>query len=343
MPVSTMSVKAVPIGELRVGMYVIIPLPWYEHPFIQNQFLITSEKEIKKLQGLDLQHLEVDLAQSRFPDSLDVPLTEAEVRAHEMRAYPPSQPFVPHELLPAIHDNKMPPETKAGLIQQHSVVMMKNLFKKPSSENIRELKKIISEIVDLILRDDETTFWLINITSHDYDTYIHSVSVGVLSVALAKVIFRHTDSHDLHALGSGFFLHDLGKVKIDPEIINKTGKLTAGEMEEMKRHPAIGFSMLQETNQLTKESGLIVLQHHEKVDGTGYPAGLVDNDIHIYGRLCSIADIFDALTSQRPYKQRLSAFAALKLMKNQMVPHHVQKDIFEKFVLLFESQKVGQR
>jgi HD-GYP domain-containing protein (c-di-GMP phosphodiesterase class II) len=140
----------------------------------------------------------------------------------------------------------------------------------------------------------------------------------------------------MQALGAGFFLHDLGKVRISQAIIMKPGKLTTNEMKEMRRHPSLGYKLLQETNQLTEESKTIVLQHHERIDGTGYPRRLRGENIHIYGRMCSIADVYDALTSDRPYRQKLSPFTALKIMQEEM-SHHFQKDLFEKFILLFRA------
>jgi len=140
----------------------------------------------------------------------------------------------------------------------------------------------------------------------------------------------------MHALGAGFFLHDIGKVNVDEAIINKQGKLTEEEMDMMRKHPARGFKLLNDTKQITIESRLIVLQHHERDDGRGYPRRLRGEDIHIYGRICSVADVFDALVSKRPYKSKLKPFDALKLMKEEMLAHF-HKDVFEKFVLLFRK------
>jgi HD-GYP domain-containing protein (c-di-GMP phosphodiesterase class II) len=246
-------------------------------------------------------------------------------------------PVVPVELLAVIHDTHLAPEKKAELIRQHSLTMMKRLLEHPTAANIQSVKRATSHLVDLILKDDETTSYLINITSHDYTTYIHSVDVGVIAIALAKSVFRRSDNHDLHALGAGFFLHDLGKIHVNLNIINKPGKLSFDEMEEMKRHPVLGFSVLQEAKQITAELKLIVLQHHEKLNGSGYPYGLRGDDIHIYGRICAIADIFDAMTSKRPYKTPMPSFTALKAMRDEMIPHSLQKDLFEKFVIMFKA------
>jgi HD-GYP domain-containing protein (c-di-GMP phosphodiesterase class II) len=264
--------------------------------------------------------------------------TKAETET-ETETDKPNIPAVPPELQEIINNNRLPPAVKANIIQRHSITMMKNLLEHPTATNIQDVKKTTSSLVDLILRDDETTSFLVNITDHDYYTYTHSLNVGVLSIALAKNVFRHSTKHDLHALGAGFFLHDLGKVNIDLGIINKPGKLTDDEMKEMKCHPLRGFVLLQEAKEMTKELKLIVLQHHEKINGEGYPDGLKGEDIHIYGRICAIADVFDALTSKRPYKNVMSSFEALKIMRDNMVPTHLQKELFEKFIMLFKEPR----
>jgi HD-GYP domain-containing protein (c-di-GMP phosphodiesterase class II) len=336
-----MAIKLIPAHDLKVGMYVLLELAWYEHPFIKNQFLVSSEDEIKKIKSLGLKTIKVDFEKSQIHD-LEIPPAVPPIKEviNEVPVVQ-AEPIVSQEFLTIIHDKTLAPQQRADLVQQHSMSMMKNLLERPTADNIQELKKGASEIVDLILRDDETTFFLINITDHDYYTYTHSVNVGFLAVALAKAVFRHSSNHDLHALGAGFFLHDLGKVNIDLGIINKPGRLTDEEMSEMKRHPNLGFHLLQEAKQMTTELKLIVLQHHEKINGTGYPSGLKADNIHIYGRICAIADIFDALTSKRPYKEQMPSFAALKIMKEEMVPSHIQKDLFEKFILLFKAPQKG--
>ena len=336
-----MTTKEIPLEDLRIGMFIMLDLAWYEHPFLKNHFSLSSEDEIRKIKALGLKSVKIDTARSLLPPK-DLPGATSPVPtlAPPPQAKEGGRPdggAVPDDLLAVLNDRALLPERKARLLRQHSFTMMRNLFEEPTAENIEDVKRGTSEIVDLILRDDETTFYLINITDHDYYTYTHSVSVGFLAIALAKSVFRNSDHHDLHALGAGFFLHDLGKTKIDLGIINKPCRLTESEMDEMKQHPGIGFFLLQDAQQMTNELRLIVLQHHEKLNGTGYPERIGGEQIHVYGRLCAIADIFDALTSKRPYRERMPSFAALKLMKEEMMPFHIQKDLFEKFVLLFKA------
>jgi HD-GYP domain-containing protein (c-di-GMP phosphodiesterase class II) len=320
--------------ELKIGMFVILPLAWHQHPFLKNHFLIESDTEIKKISELGLKVIHVDPAKSRI---VETPSAEQpRIPPTEPVKHKPVQMVVTDDLIAVIHDKSLPRENKSRLVHQHSIAMMKNLLENPTAQNITEAKRGISEMVSLILTDDTMLHYLLDITSHDFNTYTHSVSVGVLSVALAKSLLRNSDAHDMQALGVGFFLHDVGKVRINQAILMKPGKLTANELEEMQRHPLLGYKLLQETKHLSEESKAIVLQHHERIDGTGYPRRLRGENIHLYGRICSIADVYEALTSDRPYRQKLPTFAALKIMQEEM-GHHFQRDLFEQFVLLFKA------
>jgi len=181
--------------------------------------------------------------------------------------------------------------------------------------------------------------YLVKITDHDLYTYTHSVNVGILSLLLAKRYLGSFSDHDLRELGVGFFLHDLGKTRIDPAILNKQGRLTEKERLEVQKHPQDGFDILKEVDQVSHESKTIILQHHERDDGSGYPNGLKGDEIHLYARICSLADVYDALTCDRPYRNKLSPFMALKLIKRELLGH-VQKSLFEGFVfMLGESNR----
>ncbi len=323
-------VKALPVNKLKIGMFVLMPVSWTDHPFLKSQFLLTSQDQIQKIIGAGMKEVRVDFSQSRVADEEPKPVPVVPEK--------PKQAIVPEGLRESIFDKKLPPLTKAKQVHEYSGEMIKNLMDNPSAENIRETKRAVNDVVDLILDDMETSQHLMMITDHDYYTYTHSVHVGVLSVCLARNLFRRSNAHDLHELGAGFFLHDLGKVRIDQGIINKPGKLTDEEMGEMKRHPNLGFKILQETKQMTQESKIIVLQHHERFDGTGYPKGIRGNDLHVYGKICAIADVYDALTTDRPYRKKMQPFEGLKIMKEQML-HHFQQDMFEQFVLMIAGWK----
>ena len=324
-------IKKLKMKDIQTGMFVILPDQWFSHPFLKNEFLIESQSQINKMIKAGIKEVAVNVSKS---SRLEEKRAKASEGQSEKLPKKKGSPVVPPELQEVIADRKLPVDQKARLVHRHSMVMMKRLMDNPSVENIIQAKKGIADIVDLILANDATNKSLLNITSHDYSTYVHSVNVGVLGISIAKSIFQHSTGHDMHELGAAFFLHDLGKVNISLDIINKPTVLTDEEMNEMKKHPEYGHAILTRTKQLTEECRTIVLHHHERHDGSGYPLGLKGNDIHLYGRICSLADVFDALNSDRPYRNGLGPFAALKLMKAEMLSHF-QKDLFEKFVLLF--------
>lgn len=312
-----------------MGMYINLPSAWRAHPFLRNSFIVTSKKQIQKLMDYGIKEVNIDEVKGLPSGAVIQEIEEPE------KEFINDIKDISETLKDVLSDKKLKPEKRAQAIQMHSVDMMKSLWQNPTGEKIADFKKGVVSVVDVILSDDATSSQLLKITSYDYNTYIHSVNVGVLALSLAKSLFKKEDKHDMHALGSGFFLHDLGKVRIDEAIINKPGKLSEEEMTIMRRHPGMGFNLLHETKQISEESRLIVLQHHERHNGTGYPRKLRGEDIHMYGRICSVADVFDALVSKRPYKAQLNPFDALKVMKEEML-NHFHKEVFEKFVLLFK-------
>jgi len=329
--------KTIKAKDLEIGMHVSLPVSWFKHPFLANEFVIRSQDQIDTILAYGIQEIVID------PDK-GTPATETEHISHgteDQGSTPPKtwdpEQLVPPELLEAIRDKRLLPEIKAKIVYHHSLQLMARLFEDPKTANIRIAKKAIAEIVDLVISDDATSLQLLKITSFDFYTYTHSVNVGVLSILASKALFKGSDAHNLHELGAGFFLHDIGKVRVDPAIINKPGKLTDEEMMKMRAHPYQGYKILSDANQLSEECKYIVMQHHEREDGTGYPRRLRGDEIHTYGRICCIADVFDAITAERSYKLKIDTYSALKIMKEKLL-NHFHRDIFEKFVLLFAER-----
>ena len=175
---------------------------------------------------------------------------------------------------------------------------------------------------------------MLRVTSHDYYTYTHSVNVS--TYALGFGAYLGFSKEQLHMLGMAGIMHDIGKRKVPKEIINKNGQLTNKEFEIVKEHPKYAVEILTklgETNQTLLD---IIEQHHEKLDGTGYPYGLKDKDIHPFSQIMAIADIFDALTTKRSYKDALKSFEAFNIMHNHM-KHELNSKLLIKF-MTFMSQ-----
>lgn len=163
-------------------------------------------------------------------------------------------------------------------------------------------KAAVHSIVEEIINNRDIMVNMVDLKTYDDYTYYHSVNVGVLSIVLGVALGMNRTS--LYKLGLGALLHDLGKVFIDKAIIDKEGPLTSDEFTEIKKHPGLGHEYLTHTTRLdVPMSALIgVLQHHERIDGSGYPEGISGKDINQYSRIISIADVFDAMTADRPYR-----------------------------------------
>ena len=340
-------IETIKAKDLKVGMYVKLGESWLQHPFIKPNFRIKSEKQIRKIIFSGIKEVKVDTLKSDvtkgpdlFRNLLSVEPAQPDSQSGTEIPVPEEGEFNPmdqisEELRAAIENTLIPPQTKAKAVYDHSIRMMDNVLEKPSAENILSGKKMIYDIVDHILEDDDTAKNLSQITSHDYYTYTHSVNVGLLSVLLAKSVFKESVEQNMRELGAGFFLHDLGKCDVPASIINKPGKLTPEEWKIMRTHTSRGNKILAQANQLSKECGLIVTQHHERANGSGYPFGLRGGDIHVYARICTIADVYDALTSMRAYKKKLPTLEALRIMRDEMITHF-NRDLFEAFILLFK-------
>lgn len=340
--------KAIPVNDLHVGMFVILPLAWSDHNFLRSKFKLTSAEQIAEIRSYGLRTIEIDLEKSDTapaPDVAPESLNDLEYVSHndtpadpKFQEPPPAwnpETLVPIELREAIDDRKLPPEQKSRAVYHHTREMMQRLLDAPSSENLRAGKDAIRSVADLIISDAQTAASMLRITAHDFYTYTHSVNVGVTSLMLAKELFKHSDGHDLHELGAGFFLHDLGKVKVDQAIINKPARLDEAEMRRMRIHPYQGYKLLRDANALSEETRIIVMEHHELMDGNGYPKRLHGDQIHLYGRICCIADVFDALTAERSYKKAMTPFDALILMRDKM-PNHFDRELFNSFVMLYK-------
>ena len=158
------------------------------------------------------------------------------------------------------------------------------------------------ELANTVCNEECTIKSLLELLSHDYYTYTHVTNVGVYCLALAKMLGISAQP-ELASIAKGALLHDIGKRHVPPEVLNKNGKLTEEEFRIIKLHPLTGFRELCRQNDLTWPQLMMVYQHHEKLDGKGYPVGIGGDEIHFLGRLCAVADVYDALSSYRPYRK----------------------------------------
>ncbi len=245
------------------------------------------------------------------------------------------QAYVDSHLQSIAQNSDIPTEEKGSLVYKKATETLDLMFKDPESlENVKNIQPVVDDFIYIILHDDCAIKSLMKITAHDYYTHTHSINVSVYTLGFGS--FLGIKGKDLEALGMSAVLHDLGKSKIDAKIINKNGKLSDEEFDEMKKHPALGHEIALKLG-ITDERILSgIRHHHEKIEGGGYPDNLKGDQISQFARIIGICDVFDALSTKRSYKDPMSSFASLSLMKQQMVGHLDMK-LVDKFIQMLRK------
>lgn len=166
---------------------------------------------------------------------------------------------------------------------------------------------------DIVTKDEFAASDLFRVLHHDYATFTHSANVAFYCGILAAELGYERE--DIERITTGGLLHDLGKLEIEEEILCKPGRLSELEFRRIRMHPALGFRKLAYREDLNEGQLMMAYQHHERLDGKGYPVGCVESDIHPWARLCAVVDVFEALTSQRPYRTPMPRSKALMLQQ----------------------------
>lgn len=208
------------------------------------------------------------------------------------------------------------PETISEEIRQATILMVKDSFNRIDKDrklNAALIKELVNTIIDDILYNENIITGISHIMDFDNYTFSHSVNVCILAL-LTGVALEYTKPQ-LTELGTGALLHDIGKIKISKTILNKPDDLTKEEFEEIKCHTEYGFAILREYEDLSLEAGKISLEHHERWDGHGYPQRLIGLDIHEYSRITAVADVYDALLADRPYRPSYTINQAITIIK----------------------------
>lgn len=193
-------------------------------------------------------------------------------------------------------------------LKQKTISAIKNVFidceiENTEENNLEKTKQLVKDIIEDILNNENLMVNIVDLKIFDDYTFYHSVNVAVLSIVLGVAL--KLNKEELYELGLAALLHDIGKVFISKDILLKPGKLTDEEFDEIKTHSDKGYTYLREKFQIPLKSYMGVLEHHERFDGSGYPSGKKGREISLFGRIISIADVYDALTSDRPYRKGL--------------------------------------
>ncbi|ADU71074.1 HD-GYP domain-containing protein [Pantoea sp. At-9b] len=274
-------IKLITVDELRPGMFVHkLEVWWIKDKRIRNQMLITEKRQIAWIRNEGILEVWIDVDKS----------VQAPQKPPEPKKEIPQTPFF-HEIdqAQAIFTEGKP-----------QVLAMFNEARLGQSLDLNYTLNLVDEIAGSLTREPTALLSMARLKNHDDYTYLHSMAVCGLMISLGKKL--GLDEQQQRRVGMGGLLHDVGKAAVPLEILNKPGRLTPEEMAIMRQHPIVGAQMLMEAD--ADEDLLdITLHHHEKLDGSGYPHGLKGEEISLFSRMAAVCDVYDAVTSDRPYRK----------------------------------------
>ncbi len=328
--------KRIPVKQLRLGMYVHeLCGSWMDHPFWRGAFLLDRPEDMQAILATGLKEIWIDTS-----SGLDVEGGETEASvAFEVEsklAEAESSGGRKHQYVDiaqeAVRAAKVCAKSKQAVSSMfHEARMGKAL-------NADEALHVVEEISNSVMRNPGALISMARLKSKDEYTYMHSVAVCALMVSLARTL--GLDDAQVRQAGLAGLLHDVGKMMISPEILDKPGKLTEAEFETMKSHPAEGHRMLLAGVGVSEYALDVCLHHHEKMDGSGYPKGLSGEGISLFAKMGAVCDVYDAITSNRPYKNGWEPAESIRKMA-EWSKGHFDPRIFEAFVRSIGIYPVG--
>ena len=327
--------KRIPIEQLHLGMYVHeLCGSWMDHPFWHNAFLLDNPKDLQSILATGIREVWIDtskgldteggVAEETITEKVEATLTQVDKYNIKEQHIDTAQE--------AIRAVSICGKSKQAVTDMfHEARMGKAL-------DAQDALPIVEEISMSIQRNPGALIGLARLKNKDNYTYMHSVAVCALMVSLSRTL--GLDNDQLHQAGMAGLLHDVGKMMIPMEILNKPGRLTDIEFSTVKNHPAEGHKLL------LKGSGIgdvvldVCLHHHEKINGGGYPDKLSDLQISQFAKMGAVCDVYDAITSDRPYKKGWEPAEAIRKMAEWRHGHFDHK-IFEAFVRSVGIYPVG--
>jgi len=329
-------IKRVKVDDLRPGMFVHdFGRGWFNHPFISNRILIKNYWMVEKIKKYDIDEVLIDTQHGLdVIDKIDFNELKKAFHSDKNEKWQDERPVHQHE--PLVKELQKAVQIKK---ETHRLIMnISRDVKLGKKIQIERVEDMADQIFGSIARNKDALFTLIAFRDKDNYTYNHSVNVAVLMVAFCLAVGM-TDEQ-ARTFGVGALLHDIGKAKISGDIINKAGPLSKQEFAIMKQHPRYGYEILSEIESLSDKIKKIAYEHHEMIDGNGYPQGLKGKEISYGGRIAAIIDAYDALTSDRSYHHAEDPTTALKKIYERSA-QAFDFDIFLQFIHAIGIYPIG--
>jgi HD-GYP domain-containing protein (c-di-GMP phosphodiesterase class II) len=329
----TESLRKISVQDLRTGMFLNEMCgSWMDHPFWNTRFLLDNPADIESLRNSAVKEVWIDTARGLdVADQQAPPPTESraetEERVERELVESIAQPTV---LVPRV---ELASEVKRAAAlcgkAKGEVTAMFSEARMGRAVSPEKLEPLVEEISNSVQRNPGALVSLARLKTADDYTFMHSVAVCGLMIALARQL--GLEQNEVREAGMAGLIHDLGKAMVPLEILNKPGKLTDDEFTRMKQHPRYGYDMLLEGAGVGEISLDVCLHHHEKVDGSGYPDRLDSATISLFAKMGAVCDVYDAITSDRPYKAGWDPAVAIRKM-NEWSNGHFDPRVFQAFV-----------
>lgn len=323
-------IKKVSTEQLKLGMYVHdFKCGWLENPFFSKKIMLKNDGMIEKIVKHGIREVYIDTTKGL--DSADA-VAEVEVKkeidAGIRKIAKEEKPLASVEDRVSFREEiKNAVEIKARAKQEIHNVM--NDVKYGKQVNVDKVNEVVGDMVESVFNNKHTLTTLCRMKNKDEYTFLHSISVCTLMVAFCKTL--GFDRNTIEHVGTGALLHDIGKMKIPDEVLNKNGKLTGPEYDIIKGHVVHGRSVLKETDGIHNSSMEVLEQHHERYDGTGYPNGLKGENISKFGQMAAVVDVYDAITSNRVYHKGAEPAEVLKSLY-EWSRYHFSPDVVQSFI-----------
>ena len=310
---------------------------WMEHPFWRNGFVITDVKDISTILASSIKEVWIDSAMGLDISAGEVALTEAESDA-QVEEEMQQVANVQRVMSPVSTAVELERATKICSQAKQAVISMFQEARMGKAVDVGGAQKLVEEITDSVSRNPGALISLARLKTVDDYTYMHSVAVCAMMVALSKQLGQ--DAEQIRVAGLAGLMHDLGKAMMPMEVLNKPGKLTDAEFSIIKTHPQEGHRLLLTGQNVDAVVLDVCLHHHEKTDGSGYPKGLKDSDISVFAKMGAVCDVYDAITSNRPYKVGWDPAESLRKMAEWSNGHFDGK-VFQAFVKSLGIYPIG--
>lgn len=330
--------KKIQVQQLRIGMHLKeFCGSWMEHPFWRSGFVITDPKDIESVLASSIKEVWIDVSKGFDVASGEPSVSEAEAEA-EVNATLAEVVQERRTVAPTSTAQEI--ETAARICQQskRAVISMFEEARMGKAVDTGDARKLVEEISDSVARNPGALISLARLKTADDYTYMHSVAVCAMMIALAKQL--KLDEAQIRIAGLAGLMHDLGKALIPMDVLNKPGKLTPAEFNIVKKHPEEGHRLLltgEDVHPLVLD---VCLHHHEKTDGSGYPKGLKDAEISLFAKMGAVCDVYDAITSNRPYKPGWDPAESLRRMA-EWAKGHFDMQVFQAFVKSLGIYPIG--